>query len=210
MIKVYSGIYLTQGQFASGGATPCLLPRRRPEAQFAASRHTDLTVASMGPDSAADTVMQGLKSMQDVFAGSLAGDGVVKGLLGQAVDTFRIEYFGQWSMGDDAFHLDETVTYGDGRQRRRNWTIQIDKHGHLVGYDAQRQGRMRAERRQDGVRMVLDHPLGAGAELAGPRTVMELTEASDGSLRLSCRAAVLGLPYRRSTAVLRRQEKAAA
>ena len=139
--------------------------------------------------------------MLNFFTGSLSGDGVVNGLLGGAVDTFRIEYFGQWSMGDDAFHLDETVVYGDGRLRRRNWTIQTDRRGRLVGYDARRQGRIRARSLQDGVRMVFDHPLGAG-----PRTVTDLTTASDGSLRLRCRAAVLGLPFRRGAAVLRRQE----
>ena len=141
--------------------------------------------------------------MGQILIGALSGDGVVTGLTGKAVQTFRVEYFGQWSIDHDALHLDETRIFADGRRERRNWAIQVDPHGKLVGYDTDRKARVRAELGDDHVRLVYDAPLGAGAEIAAPRTVVDLTQNADGSVSLEGRAKVLGLPFQRTRAVLR-------
>ena len=147
--------------------------------------------------------------MKHILIGALAGDGVVTGLTGKEVQTVRLEYFGQWSMDHDALHLDETRIFADGRRERRNWAIQVDPRGELVGYDSDRRARVRAEVGDDHVRLVYDAPLGVGAEIAAPRTVVDLTQNPDGSVSLDSRAQVLGLPYRRTRAVLQRLAKAA-
>ena len=141
--------------------------------------------------------------MKQIILGSLSGDGVVTGLTGKA-EAFSVEFFGQWSIANDALHLDETVTFGDGRQERRNWAIQLDERGRLVGYDTDRRTRVHAHVGADRVRLVYSAPLGGGAEIAGPRTVIDLVQKEDGSVHMESRAAVLGLPYQRSHAVLHR------
>ena len=145
-----------------------------------------------------------LTEMKQILIGGLSGDGVITGLTGKAVQTFRVEYFGQWSIDHDALHLDETRVFDDGREERRNWALQLDSHGKLVGYDADRRARVRAEVGDDHVRLVYDAPLGVGTEIATPRTVVDLTENADGSIILEGSAKLLGLPFRRTRAVLRR------
>jgi hypothetical protein len=147
--------------------------------------------------------------MRQILLGALSGDGVVIGMTGRAVETVRLEYFGQWSMAHDALHLDETRIFADGRRERRNFAIQVDPRGNLVGYDADRRARVRAEVGEGHVRLVYDAPTGVGTEIAGPRTVIDLRQNADGSVSLEGRAKVLGLPYRRTRAVLRRMPKAA-
>ena len=146
--------------------------------------------------------------MNPMFLGGLAGDGVVTDITGKPVQTISVEYFSQWSIGADALHLDETVTYQDGRREQRNWAIQMDGRGRLVGYDNDHRTRLRAHVGHDKIRLVCDQPLG-GAEIAGPRTVIDLTQNDDGSVRMEGRAAVLGLSYQRTRALLRRPAAAA-
>jgi hypothetical protein len=147
--------------------------------------------------------------MKQILIGGLAGDGVVTGLTGKEVRTVRVQYFGQWSIAHDALHLDETRVFDDGREERRNWAIQVDARGKLVGYDIDRRERVRAQVGEGHVRLVYDAPLGGGAEIAGPRTVIDLKQNPDGSVSLDSRAKVLGLPYRRTRAVLKRLAKVA-
>jgi hypothetical protein len=147
--------------------------------------------------------------MKQLLIGALSGDGVVTGLTGREMQTVRLEYFGQWSMAHDALHLDETRIFADGREERRNWAIQVDARGRLVGYDTGRRARVRAQVGDDHVRLVYDAPMGGGTEIAGPRTVITLRQNPDGSVSLDGRAKVLGLPYRRTRAVLQRQALAA-
>ena len=142
--------------------------------------------------------------MNDLFLGGLVGDAVVTGWTGRAVENFTVEYFGQWSIGADALHLDETRTYPDGRREQRNWALQMDRRGRLVGYDAERRARLRATMRRGRTRVIYDEPLGGGAEIAAPRTVIDFVVNDDGSVRLEGREALLGLPYQRTHAVLRR------
>lgn len=59
------------------------------------------------------------------------------------------------------------------------------------------------------VRLVYDAPMGGGTEIAGPRTVIDLRQNPDGSVSLEGRAKLLGLPYRRTRAVLQRLPEAA-
>ncbi|QUD87022.1 DUF3833 family protein [Phenylobacterium montanum] len=147
--------------------------------------------------------------MKQILIGALSGDGVVTDLAGREVQTVRLEYFGQWSMGHDALHLDELRIFADGRTERRNWAIQVDARGKLVGYDTDRRARVRAEVSENRVRLVYDAPMGGGTEIAGPRTVIDLRQNPDGSVSLEGRAKLLGLPYRRTRAVLQRLPEAA-
>ncbi len=140
--------------------------------------------------------------MTPMFLGGLAGDGVVTDITGKAVQSFSVEFFSQWSIGADALHLDETMIYERGRRERRSWAMQADGRGRMLGYDSGRRIRLRALAGRDKVRLVYDRPLGAGAEIAGPRTVIDLMQSGDGSVRMEGRMALLGLPYQRTRAVL--------
>ncbi|HEY2658381.1 MAG TPA: DUF3833 family protein [Caulobacteraceae bacterium] len=142
--------------------------------------------------------------LRSLFLGVLVGQGVVTAWTGRPLRTFSVEFRGQWSMDADVLLLDETVRYADGRLLQRNWTVEFDARGHIHGFDAHRSSRLRARPVGEAVRLIYDRPLGAGAEIAAPRVVMNLTQTEDGALLMNGGVQLLGLMLQRTKVELRR------
>ncbi len=147
---------------------------------------------------------QPLLDLKSYFVGHMAGEGRVLGLTGRVLRVFTLDFFGEWSIGHDALHLDETVVYADGRQVRRHWALQFDGQGGLSGYDSHQAARLRGRPGPGCARLVFDRPIGLTPEIAAPRVVLDLTEVSQGALDVKGRTDLMGLPLQRTQAVLRR------
>ena len=142
--------------------------------------------------------------LKPLLVGTLSGQGEVFGLSGRRKRGFDLAFFGEWTIGYDALHLDEVLVYDNGRQVRRHWAIQFDADGGLLGYDSHQAARMRGRALPDKIRVVFDRPLGLAQELAAPRVVIDVFEAPDGGLRLEGRLSLFGLVVQRTQASLRR------
>ncbi len=141
------------------------------------------------------------------LVGVLVGQGEVRGLSGRLLRRFTLEFFGEWSIGGDALHFDETILYDDGREVRRHWAIQFDGDGRLLGYDSQQAARMRGRPLADRWRVVFDRPLALGQAFVTPRFEIQAFETTDGGLRLEGRISLLGLVVRRTQAILSRRPR---
>jgi len=142
--------------------------------------------------------------LKTAFVGRRLGEGVVLGLTGKTLGRFSIEFFGEWSIGHDALHLDEKVAYADGRSVERHWAVQFDSAGALVGYDSHQAARIRAQRRGSSVRVLFDRPNSFAPRIAAPRVVVDVAETPEGHLQLDGRTAVLGVALQQARATLRR------
>lgn len=142
--------------------------------------------------------------LRELFDGRLRGEGLVASWSGRALRTFTVEFHGQRPVDADVMLLDEIVRYADGRLVRRNWTVEFDPNGRILGFDANRSSRLRAYPIGDAIRLIYDRPLGAGAEIAAPRVVMHLSRTEDGALRMEGGVRLCGLLLQRTEVLLQR------
>ncbi len=147
---------------------------------------------------------QAVLDLKTCFVGHLAGEGEVFGLTGRRVRAFKLDLRGEWSIGHDALHLDETATYLDGRELRRHWALQFDGAGGFIGYDSNQAARLRGKPMDDHVRLVFDRPLGLTQEISAPRVVLKLNATEAGVLHIDGRVDLFGLPLQRMRASLNR------
>lgn len=143
-------------------------------------------------------------NLKQLFVGVLTGQGQITGLTGRVLAAFSLEFYGEWSIGCDALHLDEVMVYADGHEVRRHWAAQFDADGGLLAFDSQQAARLRGRSLDDRARLVFDRSLAVGPEVISPRVVIEVFEDADGRVRLEGRTKLLGLTLRRSRAVLNR------
>lgn len=142
--------------------------------------------------------------LKKLLVGRLVGEGQIVGWSGRSLRTFSSEFFGEWSIGHDALHLDETLVYADGREFRRNWVIQFDAEGALLGHDSGQTARLRGRQTAEEIHIVFDPPLGLPAEIQGSRAALKLLEVSDGVFSVEGRVGLFGLALRRVQATLYR------
>jgi len=142
--------------------------------------------------------------LKRLFIGGRSGQGRVTGLTGRRLPGFTVAFFGEWSIGGDALHLDETLVYEGGREIQRHWAVQFDADGGFVGYDSHQAARLRGRAMVGKARLIFDRPLGLTAGLGASRATIDLIEMPDDSLRLSGRRDILGLVTQRTEAMLRR------
>lgn len=142
--------------------------------------------------------------LRSFFLGRLSGETEVLGLTGRRRRTFQLEFRGEWSIGEDALHLDQRVEHPDGRVATRYWAIQFDEQGDLLGYDSKRDGRIRGRVVGDKVRVIFDRPLSTATEFASNRLIMLYTQEHGGALMMDGRAMFFGLVVGRTRALLQR------
>ena len=127
----------------------------------------------------------------------------MRGLAGGVMRRFQLAFEGVWSEEHQALHLDESVTYEDGRSVDRRWVLTPEAGGALIGYDAVQSARVRARATREGFRVKFDRP--AYGRAIGPASVrLDFVEIGPGEVRMSGWASFLGLPLSRTDARLKR------
>ncbi|MDR3507476.1 MAG: DUF3833 family protein [Caulobacteraceae bacterium] len=149
--------------------------------------------------------MEGLPpNLTAFFVGRLAGHARVTGLTGRLVRTFRVEFFGEWSIGEDALYLDQSAHFDNGKTVHRHWAVQFEGD-RLAGHDSKGEGRVQGRIVSNRVRLIFYRPIGVAAEVAPNRLVLEFREDNDGYLIMDGRAVFLGLTVRRTLGRLSRE-----
>lgn len=137
------------------------------------------------------------------------GAGCIRGPTGRVVRRFTTVLVGAWSEPHDAFHLDETVAYVDGRSAARHWGVSYDGLGRWTGADDVG-GRISLREHEDG-RIVLRFDRSKAVRAFSNRTLRLVLRPRGGDV-LEGRGVtrVLGLPLARTELTYVRRDAPAA